>query len=52
MGYEIYTPTAEEVDARIGRFNELKPMSTTDEITAARTVMCAASIRWPIRKTR
>ena len=30
MPTEIFTPTAEELDARIGRFDELKPMSTTD----------------------
>ncbi len=32
MGYEIYTPTAEEVDERIGRFKDLTPMSTTDDL--------------------
>ena len=32
MGYDIYTPTAEEVNARIGRFKELRPMSTADDL--------------------
>jgi quercetin dioxygenase-like cupin family protein len=28
----IYTPTAEELDARIGRFDELRPMSTASDL--------------------
>ena len=32
MPTEIFTPTAEELDARIGRFDELTPMSTTDDL--------------------
>jgi quercetin dioxygenase-like cupin family protein len=32
MANEIYTPTAEEVDARIGRFKDLTPMSTTGDL--------------------
>ena len=33
MATEIYTPTAEELDKRIGRFKDLKPMSTTDDLS-------------------
>ena len=32
MANQIYTPTAAEVDARIARFDELTPMSTTDDL--------------------
>jgi len=32
MSNEIYTPTAEELDARISRFDELKPMSTAEDL--------------------
>jgi quercetin dioxygenase-like cupin family protein len=32
MPTEIYTPSAEEVDSRIGRYDELTPMSTTDDL--------------------
>ena len=32
MGTEIYTPTAEQLDARIARFDQLTPMSTTDDL--------------------
>ena len=30
MSNEIYTPTKEEVDSRIGRFSDLKQMSTAE----------------------
>jgi len=32
MANQIYTPTADELDARIGRFDELRPMSTTTDL--------------------
>lgn len=32
MPTEIFTPTAEEMDARIARYDELTPMSTTDDL--------------------
>ena len=32
MSNEIYTPTKEEVDSRIGRFTDLKQMSTADDL--------------------
>ena len=32
MATEICTPTAEEMDLRIARFDELTPMSTTDDL--------------------
>ena len=32
MSTEIYTPTAEQLDARIARFDQLTPMSTTDDL--------------------
>jgi quercetin dioxygenase-like cupin family protein len=32
MPNEIYTPTEEELDKRISRFSELKPMSTVDDL--------------------
>jgi len=32
MPTKIFTPTAEEMDARIARYNELEPMSTTDDL--------------------
>ncbi|MBC94317.1 MAG: hypothetical protein CMM38_11855 [Rhodospirillaceae bacterium] len=33
MSREIYTPSAEELDKRIGRFKDLKPMSTADDLS-------------------
>ena len=33
MSREIYTPSAEELDKRIGIFKDLKPMSTTDDLS-------------------
>ena len=32
MGNAIYTPTKEEIEARVSRFSELKPMSTADDL--------------------
>jgi len=32
MGNAIYTPTKEEIAARVSRFSELKPMSTADDL--------------------
>ena len=32
MSNEIYIPTKEELDSRISRFSELKPMSTADDL--------------------
>ena len=32
MPNEIYTPTKEEIEARVSRFSELKPMSVADEL--------------------
>ncbi|MGY9003802.1 MAG: cupin domain-containing protein [Rhodospirillales bacterium] len=32
MSNEIYTPTKEEIESRISRFSELKPMSVADEL--------------------
>ena len=32
MSNEIYTPTKEEIDSRIGRFSNLKQMSTADDL--------------------
>ena len=32
MSNEIYTPTKEEIDNRIGRFSDLKQMSTADDL--------------------
>lgn len=32
MSTEIYTPTKEELDSRVSRFSELKPMSTADDL--------------------
>ena len=32
MADEIYTPTAEEIESRIGRFDKLQAMSTVDDL--------------------
>jgi quercetin dioxygenase-like cupin family protein len=32
MGTKIYTPTTEQLDARIGRYDGLSPMSTADDL--------------------
>ena len=32
MSNEIYTPTKEEINSRIGRFSDLKQMSTADDL--------------------
>ena len=32
MGSKINTPSADELDARIGRFDQLSPMSTADDL--------------------
>ena len=32
MVTEIYTPTKEEIESRVSRFSELKPMSTANDL--------------------
>ena len=32
MTNQIYTPSAEELDSRIGRFEDLRNMSTADDL--------------------